>query len=525
MVAYRRSGSKSFLSESAAARGERFMTDRHAFQITADEFNQGPEITSDGGGDTAAPNVAENATAVTTVVGFDPDYDTLAYSIASGDDAALFAIDSSTGALTFVSAPDFEAPADTGSDNVYEVVVRASDGTDWDDQALSVAVGDLNDSVWITSQGGGATGTIMFYENGLGTLTYVQASKNAGSSIVYSIAGGADAALFQINATTGRFEFVWGASPEYEAPADADGNNLYQVTVAASNGLDIDTQALTVNVINVNEAPVFTSFGGTASAAVSVTENTILAAAFSAVDPEGLTMLTYTIVGGADAAQFTVNPWNGALVFRSAPNFEVPADAGLNNVYDVVVRATDQANPVTQALAVTVTNVVTESVVTGTASSNTLTGGAGDDIIYGLGGIDTISGLGGNDVLDGGASNDTLVGGAGADHLLGGLNGDTYRYDAASDSPVGGHDVLFDFNRTQSDRISLTGVDANSLVGGDQNFTFIGTNAFGSIAGELRYEKVGGNTFIYGDLDGNAVTDFMLQLNGEHNLFAADLFL
>jgi Ca2+-binding RTX toxin-like protein len=383
---------------------------------------------------------------------------------------------------------------------------------------------ELDDEVVITSGDGGDTATINLYENHMGHVAWVQATGSG--TITYSIAGGADAALFTINSSSGVLDFAWPFKPDYEAPADADGNNSYLVIVEASNGVDSDQQALTVNAYNVNEAPVFTSYGGLASTSTSVAENNVIAAVFAAVDPEGFAMLNYAIVGGADAALFTVNPWNGALAFRAAPNFEAPADAGLNNVYDVTVRATDGLNTVTQALAITLTDVGGESVVTGTASSNTLTGGAGtNDVIYGLGGIDTISGLAGDDLLDGGAGNDTLVGGAGADRLLGGASGDTFRYDAAGDSAVGSHDFLYDFSRSQSDRIHLTGVDANTLVGGDQAFSFLGTGAFTSAAGQLRYEKTGGNTFVYGDLDGDAVADFMLQINGETSLFSSDFYL
>ena len=69
-------------------------------------------ITSNGGGATAAVNVAENTTAVTTVTATDADLpaQTLTYSIIGGADAAKFTINGSTGALTFVAAPDYETP-------------------------------------------------------------------------------------------------------------------------------------------------------------------------------------------------------------------------------------------------------------------------------------------------------------------------------------------------------------------------------------------------------------------------------
>ncbi len=104
-----------------------------------------PRITSDGGDATAAINVVENTLAVTTVTASDINHDLLTFSISGGDDAALFAIDSATGVLTFVDPPDYETPADDNTDNVYEVTVQVSDGTLTDSQAISVTVTDVSE--------------------------------------------------------------------------------------------------------------------------------------------------------------------------------------------------------------------------------------------------------------------------------------------------------------------------------------------------------------------------------------------
>ena len=70
-----------------------------------------PAISSNGGGANASISIAENSTTVTTVTATDADPGaTLTYSIAGGADAAKFSIDATTGALSFVSAPDHEAP-------------------------------------------------------------------------------------------------------------------------------------------------------------------------------------------------------------------------------------------------------------------------------------------------------------------------------------------------------------------------------------------------------------------------------
>jgi Repeat of unknown function (DUF5648)/Cadherin domain len=109
--------------------------------------NEAPIITSNGGGDTAAVSIAENTTAVTTLTATDPDRgQTLGYSISGGADASKFAIDTSTGALSFVTAPNFEAPTDVGGDNVYDVTVKASDGQGGiATQAIAVSVQNVTE--------------------------------------------------------------------------------------------------------------------------------------------------------------------------------------------------------------------------------------------------------------------------------------------------------------------------------------------------------------------------------------------
>ena len=104
--------------------------------------NAPPTITSNGGGDTAAVSIAENTTAVTTVTATDPDVgQTLSYSIIGGADASKFTIDATTGALSFVTAPNFELPTDAGGNNVYDVIVQVSDGHGGiDTQAIAVTV-------------------------------------------------------------------------------------------------------------------------------------------------------------------------------------------------------------------------------------------------------------------------------------------------------------------------------------------------------------------------------------------------
>ncbi len=121
--------------------GDTSLASSNTVNTTVNAANAAPVITSNGGGATASVNAAENQTAVTTVTATDGNGDTLSYSITGGADSAKFSINSSTGVLTFVAAPDFETPTDVGADNVYDVQVTVSDGnggTDVQDLAVTL---------------------------------------------------------------------------------------------------------------------------------------------------------------------------------------------------------------------------------------------------------------------------------------------------------------------------------------------------------------------------------------------------
>ncbi len=87
--------------------------------------NAAPRFTS-----SATAEVEENTTAVLTVVATDSDAedDITGYTLTGGADQAQFAIEGSSGALTFAMAPDYENPTGAGPDNTYVVIVQATSG-------------------------------------------------------------------------------------------------------------------------------------------------------------------------------------------------------------------------------------------------------------------------------------------------------------------------------------------------------------------------------------------------------------
>jgi Ca2+-binding RTX toxin-like protein len=140
----------------------------------------------------------------------------------------------------------------------------------------------------------------------------------------------------------------------------------------------------------------------------------------------------------------------------------------------------------------------------GNEVANFIVGNNGANVLRGFAGDDDLNGLEGSDVLDGGAGQDRLTGGAGAD---------TFRFGATADSAAGAADTILDF-ASGSDRIDLSGIDANSATAVDDAFTWIGAAAFSGKAGELRAEASGGQAFVYADVNGDGTADFQIVVNG-----------
>jgi hypothetical protein len=91
-------------------------------------------------------------------------------------------------------------------------------------------------------------------------------------------------------------------------------------------------------------------------AKVEAKENTVDVMTVRATDQDSKTV-TYSIAGGADKDLFKIDSKTGVMAFNSPQDFEVPADAGQNGVYDAVVQASDGMNSTKQEIAVTVTDV------------------------------------------------------------------------------------------------------------------------------------------------------------------------
>jgi Ca2+-binding RTX toxin-like protein len=167
----------------------------------------------------------------------------------------------------------------------------------------------------------------------------------------------------------------------------------------------------------------------------------------------------------------------------------------------------------------TVLHVITgdgDDVLTGTAGSDWFEAGAGNDIL---------TGNDGNDILSGGAGKDTLNGGLGADTLIGGPGNDTFVYLSVQDSlpGAGNFDVIKNFH--EGDKIDLSAIDADTTQSGNQAFHF-GGSSFTDTPGELiQFSDGHGHTIVEGDVNGDGVADFEIELNHALVLTTGDFVL
>jgi len=443
----------------------------------------------------AAIQLPENIALAGTISATDPDAgSTLVFSITSGADAVLFSIDSGTGALAFKAAPNFEAPADANKDNVYLLTIEVSDGQLSASRDYSVTVTNVNESPTISSPS-----AVSFAENSVATvLTVAGSDPDAGTSLVWSLSGGADVGRFNINSTTGAIKF--NMAPDFEVPSDANGDNKYEVTVSLSDGSLQATRAFTISVTNVADGPSLK-----APATISVVANLSTAiSGLSVVDPlAGATRLTTTLSattgkltlgtrtglifltgdGVSDATiKFTgtlaqtnaalksatfitatdtpaastvnVSTQRGAFVARGAVSLPLDvtgrvvrvADPALAGKFSIVVQGTESAD----TLLVTAIGASTSSyTVNLNGVSTTLTGITGRIVAFGLGGDDDMDLSGarvsvradggeGSDGILGGRLADTLFGGNGADLIAGGLGADSINGGAGNDIVIDG---------------------------------------------------------------------------------------
>ena len=133
---------------------------------------------------------------------------------------------------------------------------------------------------------------------------------------------------------------------------NCDGDTADTLETDQRSANRVTNATVDIGAVEDNEAPMLTS-----EATASVPENTSSVLTVTADDPEN-DALIFALIGGVDVALFSIDPATGELSFSAAPDFENPADANGDNVYEVEVDVDDGNFGLdSQALTITVTDV------------------------------------------------------------------------------------------------------------------------------------------------------------------------
>ncbi len=213
-----------------------------------------------------------------------------------------------------------------------------------------------------------------------GNVTSMADKTAASRGVVYALASSNVDPQIGGSSVTQVAESPLGSTATFEVNLSGLIANTAYVFKAYVTDTDGVSYYSTVATFSTNLPPVIISNGGNTNVDVSVAENSSAVSTVSASDADAGQSVTYSISGGADAARFAIGSSSGALTFAAAPDFEAPADANTDNVYEVIVAATDNGNPpksATQTFAVTVTNVADSAEITveQPAGTNVATGG------------------------------------------------------------------------------------------------------------------------------------------------------
>ncbi|QDU75025.1 Cadherin domain protein [Bremerella volcania] len=264
--------------------------------------------------------------------------DTLTYSITGIDSGfeGTFAINASTGAITVADTANLNFENKTSFTVEVQVIDSKGDGLGGaglvTTQNITINVNDVNeapvfaqDPYTLTVEENSTNPTVV--SGGPIVATDVDAD-DQGTNLTYAITGGTGASLFDIDPTTGVVTVKTGATLDYET------TDSYTLDISVTDKLDGDsngevgavntvTQTATVNLIDVNEAPVITS-GTTADIAENSANGTVVTTVTATDVDEDDPPFTFAITGGTGVGVFDINTSTGEItVIDSASlNFE-----------------------------------------------------------------------------------------------------------------------------------------------------------------------------------------------------------
>ena len=255
----------------------------------------------------------------------------------TGPDARHFSITAHAG-LIFEEQPDYEAPRDSGRNNIYNVTINGV-------KSVAVRVTDYNEGPQIT----GGPDHVTYVEHTTGPVGRYTARDPENDPIRWEIQDTDDWIYFQIS-RSGVLSF--NEPPDFEKPGVSD--NIYEVVILAQSGMNqaTDGERINVTVINAeNDPPVFTeSYPRTRSIDENTEAGQNIGTPVTATSVRQGASISYSL-GGTHAGYFAIDSSTGQLRTKAALDYE------RRNSYTLKVRAADGGRTAVGVVTINVTNM------------------------------------------------------------------------------------------------------------------------------------------------------------------------
>ncbi len=362
------------------------------------------------------------------------------------------------------------------------------------------------------------------------TIRVLLNDSDADSGVGDSLAVSIDSAGLQGTAWVDGANIVYNVGNAFQSlGAGVTATEQLSYTIADSQGAE-STSYVEVTVTGINDAPVAAANTWSISEDAGQVTLDVLANDSDADSGDTLTVVPFNppaglqgsvgIAAGGSALTYTVGSGFQSLLSGQTATesftYTVKDSAGAQSTASVTLTIIGANEPVVIVNPPApgpgaIVGGTGDDVMAGTAGADTLFGQAGDDEISAGGGADTVFGGTQDDTLSGGAGNDILSGGAGRDDLTGDAGADTFRFYVTSESNTIDFDRIRDFSLAEGDKIDLSLIDANTVLGGNNAFTL--SSSFTGAAGQLVFDPVTG--MLVGDVNGDALADLMIEVRGD----------
>jgi surface protein len=278
---------------------------------------------------------------ITTVAATDPDGGALEYSFAINDNG-IFTIDPTTGTIKLAEGKILDFEAFNGEDPIHHITVQAKDTSgNMVQMVVAVTVADVDEDPTF--------GEASYEFNPLETITHtdvigqVTAIDPQEDTIIYSLVDDANG-VFEVDAN-GNISLKQGQALNFESEVQQ-----YEITLIAADPQNNSTEvAVTINVVDVNEAPFLTNEDTNIPVEENITDDYVIATLL-AEDPEGGNV-TFTLIDDANGV-FEMS--NGIISLIQGQNLDFELNP---NSYELTVQISDGTNERDYVLNIQVQNV------------------------------------------------------------------------------------------------------------------------------------------------------------------------